>query len=277
MDDRMPMEQPLERARTNRALDPQKVIETIARLQQRITERFPGAGLVAVCGELLVVAHESSERAQRIGRRHILLRLMVFALSATGIGLFIWILRQVDYSRTSTESPFTIFQGMEALANLVVLTGAALIFLITIEQRLKRRRALGALHELRAIVHVIDMHQLTKDPGAGVSIGGSTPSSPARTLKPYELSRYLDYCSEMMSLASKVAVLFAQSFPDAVVTEAVSDIERIASGLSQKIWQKIMILDSLIRDAPVQARAAHAPAPQPATAASGRSGAETAP
>ena len=69
-----------------------------------------------------------------------------------------------------------------------------------------------------------------------------TTTSPARTLKPYELSRYLDYCSEMMALASKVAVMFAQSFPDPVVTEAVSDIERIASGLSQKIWQKISLL-----------------------------------
>jgi hypothetical protein len=95
---------------------------------------------------------------------------------------------------------------------------------------------------------------LTKDPSAGVVVGGNTPSSPARTLKPYELSRYLDYCSEMMALASKVAVMFAQSFPDPVVTEAVSDIERIAAGLSQKIWQKIMIIESLIRDNPLRQR-----------------------
>ena len=48
----------------------------------------------------------------------------------------------------------------------------------------------------------------------------------------------------MLSLTAKVAVLYAQSFPDTEVTEAVSDIERIAAGLSQKIWQKIMILQS---------------------------------
>ena len=92
------------------------------------------------------------------------------------------------------------------------------------------------------------MHQLTKDPSAAVSVGGKTPSSPVRTLTPYELSRYLDYCSEMMSLTAKVAVLFAQSLPDTVVTEAVSDIERIAAGMSQKVWQKIMMLDALILD-----------------------------
>jgi hypothetical protein len=245
----------LESLRPNRTLEPPKVIETIATLQKRISERFPGAGLAAVCGELLMLAREDMVRARRIGRRHILLRLLLLLLSGAGIALFIWILRQVDFSRTSTSADnlYTVFQGIEAVANLVVLVGAALVFLITIEQRLKRRHALRALHELRAIVHVIDMHQLTKDPSASVVVGGNTPSSPARTLKPYELSRYLDYCSEMMSLTSKVAVLFAQCLPDPVVTEAVSDIERIAAGMAQKVWQKIMMLDSAIRHAPASA------------------------
>ena len=262
----------LARLRPYRTLDPQKVIETIAMLQKRIAERFPGAGLGAVCGELLALAREDSARARRIGRRHILLRLLVFTLSGTGIALFVWILNQVEFSRTSAsnDSVYSVFQGIEALANMVVLLGAALVFLITIEQRLQRRRALRALHELRAIVHVIDMHQLTKDPSASVVVGGNTPSSPARTLKPYELSRYLDYCSEMMALASKIAVMFAQSFPDPIVTDAVSDVEHIASGLSQKIWQKIIIIDSLIRDNPLRPRGpgSQAPAPQQALAAS---------
>jgi hypothetical protein len=242
-------------------LDPKRVIETIGTLQKRIVERFPGAGLGVVCGELLAVARMSSARAQQIARRHILLRLGLIALSAGAIGLLAWIVSQLDFSRTAADSVYTVFQGIEAVANLVVLTGGTLLFLITVEQRLKRRRALRALHELRAIVHVIDMHQLTKDPSAAVRVGGKTPSSPARTLTPYELSRYLDYCSEMMSLTSKVAVLFAQSLPDPVVTEAVSDIERIASGMSQKIWQKIMMLDTLIRDAGAQRRAPAAAPP----------------
>ena len=247
------METSTECARPDLTLDPQRVVETIAKLQMRITERFPSAGLGAVCGELLAVAGESSARAQRIARRHVLLRLGLFALSAGGVGLLAWVLSQLDFSQTAADSVYTVFQGIEAVANLVVLTGGTLLFMITIEQRLKRRRALAALHELRAIVHVIDMHQLTKDPTTAVIVGGKTLSSPARTLTPYELSRYLDYCSEMMSLTSKVAVLFAQSLPDPVVTEAVSDIERIASGMSQKIWQKIMMLDSAIRQAPTSA------------------------
>jgi type VI protein secretion system component VasF len=228
----------------SRALDPTKVIETIGLLHQRITERFPGAGLARVASELLQIAKENSARAERISRRNIPLRAGIYVLLAAGVIGLVWIVRQIDFSRASADSVYSVLQGLEAAANLVVLLGATLFFLVSIEVRLKRRGALAALHELRSIIHVIDMHQLTKDPSAEVSIAGKTASSPARTLSRFELTRYLDYCSEMLSLASKVAVLFAQSFPDPTVTEVVSDIERIAAGLAQKIWQKIMILEA---------------------------------
>ena len=116
------------------------------------------------------------------------------------------------------------------------------MFAVTAENPLKRRLALGALHDFRSIVHVIDMHQLTKDPSA---MGGSrTSSSPQRPLSPFEIVRYLDYCAEMLSLASKVAALYAQNLRDPVVVDAVGDIERLTTNLSQKIWQKISIIEA---------------------------------
>ena len=42
----------------------------------------------------------------------------------------------------------------------------------------------------------------------------------------------------------KVAALYVQDFPDAQATAAVDDIEDLTTGLSQKIWQKIMILEN---------------------------------
>jgi hypothetical protein len=245
-------------ARTYRSLDPQRVIETISALEKRITERFPGAGLGGVCTELNAIAQHNSQRAEAIGRRNHLLRAFVFLVLAGGVWLLVRIAALISISTSTTaDNVYSVLQGIEAAMNIIVLMGAALFFLVTIEDRLKRRRALTALHELRSIVHVIDMHQLTKDPSAVVSVAGKTPSSPARTLSPFEVTRYLDYCSEMLSLTSKVAVLYAQAFPDPVVTDAVSDIERITVGLSQKIWQKIMIL---------RAEGANAAPAQPATA-----------
>jgi hypothetical protein len=237
-----------EAVQTYRALDPAKVIETIAALEHRIVERFPGAGLGGVCAELLRIARENSARVEAIARRNLPLRVAVFALLAVGVWLLIRIAFIIDYSRASADNVFTLLQGIESALNIVILMSIAVVFLVTAEERLKRRRALAGLHELRSVVHVIDMHQLTKDPSSAVTIAGKTASSPERRLSHAELTRYLDYCSEMLSLAAKVAVLYAQSLPDPVVTEAVSDIERITANLSQKIWQKIAILETKSHD-----------------------------
>ena len=137
-----------------------------------------------------------------------------------------------------------MLQAVEAAANIVVLLGAAVFFLISLETRLKRNRSLRDLHVFRSIAHVIDMHQLTKDPSSALASDYATASSPQRTMTPFELTRYLDYCSEMLSLTSKLAAVYAQNLPDPVVIDAVYDIESLTTDLSQKIWQKITILDA---------------------------------
>ena len=69
-----------------------------------------------------------------------------------------------------------------------------------------------------------------------------TQNSPKRELSAFELQRYLEYCSEMLSLIGKIAALYAQHLPDEVVINAANDIENLTTGLSQKIWQKLIIL-----------------------------------
>jgi hypothetical protein len=93
------------------------------------------------------------------------------------------------------------------------------------------------------------MHQLTKDPQSLI-VDAPTASSPARTLTSFELGRYLDYCSELFSLASKVAALYVQYLNDPVVLEAVNDVETLGAGLSNKVWQKIVALDHRAPDRP---------------------------
>jgi hypothetical protein len=55
------------------------------------------------------------------------------------------------------------------------------------------------LHRLRSIAHVVDMHQLTKDPDFALRSTAPTAASPERTLSQSELARYLDYCSELLA------------------------------------------------------------------------------
>src|SRR5262245_22682669 len=147
---------------TYRTLDPAKVVETIAVLNARIKERFPGAGLGQVCAELLHIAGENSSRAERISRANVMLRAAIVAFLALGAAGLAWIVWLFYLVPRSAENVYTLLQGLEAAANLTVLMGAAVFFLFRIEERLKRRQVIQALHELRSIIHVIDMHQLTK-------------------------------------------------------------------------------------------------------------------
>jgi hypothetical protein len=223
-------------------LDSLKIVQTLEQLERRISERFPGAGLAKVAAELIGIAKLTKQRAENIARPDWRLRLLVFVLLAMGVWLLVDLGLQILSNTKAENELFGTLQGIDSAFNIIVVMGAALFFMVTLEERLKRHKAIKALHELRSIVHVIDMHQLTKDPGMRVKVTSPTRSSPQRTLSQPELIRYLDYCSEMLSLTAKVAALYAQSFPDPIVTEAVNDLERTSTSLSQKIWQKIDIL-----------------------------------
>jgi hypothetical protein len=69
-------------------------------------------------------------------------------------------------------------------------------------------------------------------------------------MTPFELNRYLDYCSETLALISKIAALYVQEFQDPVLLDAVDDVEDLSAGFSRKIWQKITILENLGRSLP---------------------------
>ena len=220
-------------------LDVGRTIATITRLKVRIEERFPGSGLSTVCGELEEFAGDCVESIERISRPNYILRVSVgiFIVFAIVGAIFSVSLLDISFKSFGFAEFVALF---ESLVNDLVLVGAAIFFLFTIESRLKRRKALKYLNTLRAIAHVIDMHQLTKDPNYDASV--QTPSSPSRELSPYELSRYLSYCGEMLSLTGKVAALYAKGTDDGVVIETINEIEELTTGLSRKIWQKIMVL-----------------------------------
>ncbi len=224
------------------ALDADRIVATIDKLSARIGERFPGSGLAGVSTTLGNIARETRARAVAIVRPNVALRLAGLAALTLGGALIVYVIGLIEVKRDA-ENLFGVLQGIEAAVNILIVAGAAMFFLATLEARWKRQQALAHLHELRSIVHVIDMHQLTKDPMIAGDRALATPSSPKRTLTPFELVRYLDYCSELLSLAAKVAALYAQSSRDPVVVDVVNDIERLTANLAQKVWQKIMIVE----------------------------------
>jgi hypothetical protein len=233
----------------SRELNPEQIIATLVTLGRRIHERFPDSGLSRVSRELLAVATECLALTERLRRPHWPIRI--------GIGVAIaGILAIASAALALLRLPAGIdglgdlVQAIEAALNEVILIGVAIFFLLTLESRLKRRTALRSLYKLRSIAHIVDMHQLTKDPEYFLSSPMETPSSPRRSMTRFELVRYLDYCSELLSVTSKLAALHVQGFNDAVVLSAVNDVEALTAGLSGKIWQKIMILDATLPQQP---------------------------
>ena len=138
-----------------------------------------------------------------------------------------------------------VVQGLEAAINTVIFVSVGAYSFATIERRIKRSDALRNLHSLRSVIHIIDMHQLTKDPATLADGYTATRHSPARHLTPNELARYLDYCSELLSITGKIAALYAQALDDDVVVSAVNDIETLSTNLSRKVWQKIMLIEDM--------------------------------
>jgi hypothetical protein len=230
-----------------RQLDPAQIIATARALSSRIADRFPDSGLSRVSIELLDVARESQASIERTSRPYWPLRL----LACAGLVLLIAIVvtAVVTVARVGAPGVWSdLVQGIEAIVNEVVFLAIAVFFLFTLESRRRRRLALRAIHELRSIAHIVDMHQLTKDPDAVMAPEHATPASPPRRrMTRFELSRYLDYCSELLSITSKLAALYAQHVQDPVVLDAVNGIQNLTHGLSGKIWQKILILDSSAR------------------------------
>jgi hypothetical protein len=228
-----------------RRLDPARIVDTAATLSRRIAERFPGSSLSQLGAEVEAVTRESAELAAWMARPHVLLRVVASA----GIGVLVGAVLVVAATVFRQLGPQTWsdwVQGLDALVNNVVFVGVAAYFLIGVEVRRKRKRALAALHVLRSLAHIVDMHQLTKDPEQLVGGGPKTASSPARTMTPFELARYLDYSIELLAILSKVAALYVQELSDPITMDAASAVEELAVNLSRTIWQKIIILDRAI-------------------------------
>ena len=227
-----------------RSLNAELIVLTCRATHERITTRFAGSGLSKVAGELLTVSEQAAGLASWLAKPHLPLR----ALASVGIAAILVIIASVA---THVKVQFTFssvaefLQGLDAAINEVVFIGVAVYFFFTLETRLKRHRAMKAIHELRSIAHIIDMHQLTKDPERITGTPTDTDAA-KRPQNPAELIRYLDNCSDLLALISKLAALYVQNFDDPVTLSAVNEVENLTNGLSRKIWQKIMIFDRIL-------------------------------
>jgi hypothetical protein len=216
----------------------------VEQLERRIHARFGERGLTKAARDLgslvLLVQSEAAQSRERLRRTTLTARALSITIVAGAVVALAFSLRSavVDgLARTADWVPLT-----ESLVNDLVFAAIAVVFLWAFPERLERRDLLRLLHRLRSLAHVIDMHQLSKDPEQTSPNYTPTPQSVQHGLDADQLHHYLDYCSEMLSLTAKTAALCAEHSTDGVVLETVSYIETLTTDLSNKIWQKISLL-----------------------------------
>jgi hypothetical protein len=225
-------------------LEAAAVRETVEELHERIGARFPERGLRGVAADLLVLIDQvqasaaetqGKVRALRVASRVVMLGILAATLAAV-------VIATADAVNLKELDSFKLLPLIETVINDVVFAGIAVFFLYSFPERLRRGQLLNLLFQLRSTAHIIDMHQLSKDPEQlRASYVPSRVSKPLEMTRD-EMERYLDYCAEMLSLVGKTAALCAEESRDSVVLETVSRIETLTVGLSRKIWQKISAL-----------------------------------
>ncbi len=217
---------------------------TVEQLERRIHARFGERGLTKAARDLgslvLLVQSEAAQSRERLRRTTLTARALSITIVAGAVVALAFSLRSAvveGLARTADWVPLT-----ESLVNDLVFAAIAVVFLWAFPERLERRDLLRLLHRLRSLAHVIDMHQLSKDPEQTSPNYTPTAQSVQHGLDADQLHHYLDYCSEMLSLTAKTAALCAEHSTDGVVLETVSYIETLTTDLSNKIWQKISLL-----------------------------------
>lgn len=227
------------------SLDAMAVRDTVDRLQQRIAARFPNRNLRNVCSEISDVIDDLLIRPESpwYGVLRIVSRVAMIAVALSVLVGVVVVVRQT----AAVNTPSSIWewvQIVESAVNDTIFVAVAIWFLWELPGRVQRRHDLASLHRLRSLAHVIDMHQLTKDPERLRTDFRRTSRTLELGMSASDLGIYLDYCSEMLSLLSKTAALFAQDSDDPAVVSAVEGVEALTTGMSRKIWQKIALLPS---------------------------------
>jgi hypothetical protein len=212
-------------------LDPARIIETAENLARQIGERLPGSTLATLAVELARIAHVTDERARQARRPIHAIRAGSFLAIGASILLLSFIMLHV-HARWEFGTITELFEATDAGFNLLVLLAGAIWFLATFEARIKRKRALESIEELREFIHVIDVTQLYYTPELFKS--EAQPSHSSLKLD----HTYLLFCTQMLAVIGNLAPLYTRGAAGDSILRAVSDVELLASAITAKLQSK---------------------------------------
>ena len=232
--------------KTYRNLPSDKIIETLAILGERINQRFPNCGLYQVCEELVQMAEAdlgTGERDRTAGG------LAAPAADRRGAGQRLYGLRARGRSihlHASNELA-GVLQGLEADGQ----PGPHRRWRRTVPDDARgppeaASRSDGRCTSSARSPTIIAIHQLTKDPSA---FGGPrTGSSPDRSMTRDQLVPIRAIAPKCCRSPARPPRLRAET-QDSAIIDAVGDIEKLGTNLSQNILQKITLVETDIEEA----------------------------
>src|ERR1700748_184570 len=96
-------------------LDAGKIVETVARLRDRIAERFPDSGLSRVAADLTAAAQETAARIAALRRPYLGVRLLAAAVVIAGVAAQVYVGGLVDWGAVLRRSDVVaISQGLDS-------------------------------------------------------------------------------------------------------------------------------------------------------------------
>lgn len=214
---------------------------TARKLVDRIDARFGSCELKRLAELVEKAAASSDTRLRGPYRLGFLVKVLVWpavfvALLSLAYGFHYLHLRV----EVGTAGDFV--QSLNSALEILIMIAAASWFFLSLGSRLVRRGLKKAVQELAAFVHMADFAQLDKDPDRLTwKPSEITPQSPrmGKVSTAFLLSRYLDYCGEILSLIAKIGALYATQVSDESVLNDLTELEKQTHQLRAIIGAKM--------------------------------------
>jgi len=226
------------------SLKHQVIVDRIKILSFRIHDRFPKSSLKEHSFNFVQFSKEFKMKIDNSKKWSKMFWIWKVALML--ITLVFSTLMMDHLIKDLSDSPLETLPILNAFFNMSFLFFGFFYFLFTVDRWYSRIRISELLIELKNYIHVADMHQINKDPNHFHDEYISAENSPTKSLTKFELQRYLDYTHEFISLSSKLSCLILDKFhDDQEIISSVNEVDLLCNGISSKIWQKIIVLNSI--------------------------------
>ncbi|MCY2966867.1 MAG: hypothetical protein NT069_25090 [Planctomycetota bacterium] len=212
-------------------LDPSRIIQTAEKLAQRIGQSLPGTTLAGLAAEIVQIARDTDQRIRQILKPNLAIRIG----SVTAIGLTLaclWYFMQDLHTRLEFRTITEFLGAANTCFNFLVALAGGLWFFVTLESRIKRKKILASIQELRELIHVIDATQLYYTPEMYGPDSDST-----KTDQRFDHTYLLD-CSQLLGVISNLAALYTRGAADDSIMRAAADVEMLAAALTGKLYAK---------------------------------------